>query len=268
MLPNLSQRPLKRFGQNFLTNPHYQQKIVAALDIQKTDTILEIGPGKGALSEHIINASPHKFWAVEIDRRWSGALRAKFPEKVSVVEKDFLELDLEQFFQQAGGSLKIVGNIPYNITSPILFKLIESHQHIARIVLMTQKEVAQRITAKPGTKAYGILSVISQVYGNPEYLFSVKSGNFFPVPAVDSAVFSINFFSEIYGIEDETFFRSVVRQVFNYRRKMLRNSLGGMFDKSIVNSVNLKFLTKRAEDLTVEDFKQLVRELSAAKSIV
>ena len=266
MLHNPSKRPLKRFGQNFLTNPHYQQKIVSSLDIRKTDAVLEIGPGRGALSRHIVAANPHKYWAVEIDRRWAEELKVQFGEKINLVEEDFLEINLEQIFEQAGGSLKIIGNIPYNITTPILFKLIESYQNIERLVLMTQKEVAQRISAVPGTKAYGILSVIAQVYGRAEYLFSVGGGNFFPVPAVDSAVIAINFFNEISGIEDETLFRGLVRQVFNYRRKMLRNSLSGMFDKSIVNSVNSKFLTLRPEALSVEDFKQLSNEISTAKS--
>lgn len=256
-----SKRPLKRFGQNFLTNPHYQNKIVSSLNIQKTDCVLEIGPGKGELSQYIIASEPQKYWAVEIDRRWAEALRNKFAGKVNIIEEDFLKMNLDEIFEQAGEHLKIIGNIPYNITSPILFKLIESYKNIECVVLMTQKEVARRIAAAPGNKDYGILSVLTQVHGDVEFLFTIKSGNFFPIPAVDSAVFHVKFFRQISGIANEELFRRIVRQVFNYRRKMLRNSLSGMFDKSIVNSVNSTLLEKRPEALSVEDFKRLSNEL-------
>lgn len=261
MINSRSKRPLKRFGQNFLTNSHYQNKIVSSLKIQNTDCVLEIGPGKGALSEYILSAKPQKFWAVEIDRRWAEQLRNRFAGRIIVLEQDFLEMNIEPLFEQAGRRLKVIGNIPYNITSPILFKLIDCYKQIDSVVLMTQKEVARRITAAPGNKDYGILSVLTQVYAQTEYLFTVKSGNFFPVPAVDSAVIRLRFLSEISGIENEKLFRSIVRAVFNYRRKMLRKSLSGMFDKSIVNSLNSELLEMRPEALTVDDFKRLANDL-------
>ena len=192
-----SKKPLKKFGQNFLTNPYYQQKIVAALDIQNTDNIVEIGPGKGALTEIIMHKAPQRFRAVEIDRRWCEELRQKFGNKIEVIEDDFLNLDLISFCKEADDKLKIIGNIPYNITSPILFKLIDNFRIIKTAVLMTQKEVAQRIAAPPGNKDYGILSVISQTYSKVELLLNVKRGNFFPVPSVDSAVLRINFFDKL-----------------------------------------------------------------------
>jgi len=258
-----SKKPLKKFGQNFLTNPHYQQKIVDALNIQNTDNILEIGPGKGALTELILDNVCHRFWAVEIDRRWSEELRQNYGNKIQVIEEDFLNLDLNMFFKEADEKLKIIGNIPYNITSPILFKLIDNFRLVKTAVLMTQKEVAQRIAAMPGSKDYGILSVISQTYGQAEFLFNVKRGNFFPVPSVDSAVLRIHFFDEIRGIENADLFRQLVRGVFNYRRKMLRNSLSRTFDKSVVNSLNSVFLEARPESLSVQDFKNLANEINS-----
>ena len=128
---------------------------------------------------------------------------------------------------------------------------------------MTQKEVAQRIAAQPGSKDYGILSVISQTYGQVEFIFNVKRGNFFPVPSVDSAVLRIDFFDEINGIENVDLFRRLVRGVFNYRRKMLRNSLSRIFDKSVVNSLNSVSLEARPESLSVQDFKNLANEINS-----
>ncbi len=258
-----SKKPLKKFGQNFLTNPHYQQKIVAALDIQSSDNILEIGPGKGALTEIIVHAACHRFCAVEIDRRWCEELRQKFGSEIEIIEDDFLNLDLISCCREADKKLKIIGNIPYNITSPILFKLIDNFRIVKTAVLMTQKEVAQRIAAPPGNKAYGILSVISQTYGEVEFLFNVKRGNFFPVPSVDSAVLRINFFEKLCGIENVDLFRQLVRGVFNYRRKMLRNSLSRIFDNGIVNSLNSVSLEARPESLSVQDFKNLANEINS-----
>ena len=258
-----SKKPLKKFGQNFLTNPYYQQKIVSALDIQHSDNILEIGPGKGALTELIMQAACQRFWAVEIDRRWSEDLRRKFTHKIKVIEDDFLNLDLNDFFKEGDEKLKVIGNIPYNITSPILFKLIDNFRIVKTAVLMTQKETAERIAALPGSKDYGILSVISQTYGRVEFLFHVKRGNFFPVPSVDSAVLRIDFFNEINGVDNTDLFRQLVRGAFNYRRKMLRNSLSRIFDKSVVNSLNSAFLEARPESLSVQDFKNLANEINS-----
>jgi len=256
-----SKRPLKRFGQNFLTSPALQKKIVSALNITPQDFIVEIGPGKGALSQYIMAAKPRRLWAVEIDRRWTGFLQERLSGPVSIIESDFLTVDLNKLFTQADRRLKIIGNIPYNITSPILFKLIDAFQILDCAVLMTQKEVARRITARPATKDYGILSVISQTYARSDFLFTVKSGNFFPLPKVDSAVVRLKFYNQLSQIEDARLFRNLVRQVFNYRRKMLRNSLSRIFPKSVVNSLNPSYLKARPEDLSVETFKQLSNEI-------
>ncbi|MGD9486569.1 MAG: 16S rRNA (adenine(1518)-N(6)/adenine(1519)-N(6))-dimethyltransferase RsmA [Calditrichaceae bacterium] len=257
-----NQRPLKRFGQNFLNNPYIRQEIVNAINISSDDVVVEIGPGKGALTELVIKASPADFVAVEIDKRMSDYITELFPAGVRILNQDFMTLDLPQLSEQSGRKLKILGNIPYNITSPILFSLIDNHQSVDSAVLMTQKEVAKRIVSPPGSKEYGILSVICQTYSRLEYLFDVKRGNFFPIPNVDSAVFKMEFINTIPDIDNLTLFRNLVRGTFNYRRKMLRNSLCRIFDKSIVYSLEAVNLDSRPENLTIAEFKKLSNELN------
>lgn len=258
-----STRPLKRFSQNFLNNPQIQQKIVQALEIQSDDFVLEIGPGKGALSTYIIDAKPAHFLAVEIDTRWAQHLKDTFGSNIEILQQDILAVDLLEIQKHQQTKLKIIGNLPYNITSPILFHLIDNFQCLHSAVLMTQKEVAKRICASNGNKEYGILSVLTQTYAQAQYLFDVKPGNFFPVPAVDSAVFKLNFFEQITDVDNEQLFRKIVRATFNTRRKMLRNSLGRNFDKSIVYSLNSVDINRRPEELSVNEFKALANEINA-----
>lgn len=256
-----SGRPLKRFSQNFLTNPQIQKKIVDALNIQSTDPVIEIGPGKGALTQLIIQKNPSAFFAVEIDSRWADFLEIEFPDKVEIIRQDFLSIDLTDFVSSPSQKLKIIGNLPYHITSPILFQLIDQFTLIDSAVLMVQKEVAKRIVAKPCTKDYGIPSVLCQTYAEVEYLFEVKPGNFFPAPTVDSAVFRLNFYNKIEDVRNIGLFRKIVRSTFNTRRKMLRNSLSRNFDKSAVYSLTSVDLNRRPEELTVQDFKHVANEL-------
>lgn len=257
-----SKRPIKRLGQNFLVNTHIQERIVRALEIDSRDHVLEIGPGQGALSGHIIKAGPARYMAIEIDPRWVDLLKKKFRERMELIEGDFLEQDFKDWIDGQAGGLKIIGNIPYNITSPILFRLIDNHSLCKRAVLMTQKEVARRIVSDRGSKEYGILSVLSQAYAQAGYLFEVRRGNFFPVPEVDSAVIRLDFHQTLPGISDERLFRRVVRGTFNYRRKMLRTSLCRIFDKSTVYSIDVIDLNRRPEDLTVNEFVSLSNQLA------
>lgn len=260
MTSNESRRPLKKFSQNFLTNPFYQRKIIDSLHIVSTDIVLEIGPGKGALTQHIIDARPRRIIAVEIDERWVNLLNEKFGDSIEIIRQDILKIDLNSLINKAQ-RIKVVGNLPYHITSPILFHLIDSFHLIERAVLMMQKEVAQRLSAKPNSKDYGILSVITQAYAQVEYLLEIKRGNFFPVPNVDSAVVALNFYKEISDLADPILFRKIVRGTFNFRRKTLKNSLSRIFDKPFVNSLDETTLAKRPEQLTVEEFKQLTNQL-------
>ncbi len=260
MTSNESRRPLKKFSQNFLTNPFYQRKIIDSLHIVPTDIVLEIGPGKGALTQHIIDARPRRIIAVEIDERWVNFLNEKFGDSIEIIQQDILKIDLNSLINKTQ-RIKVVGNLPYHITSPILFHLIDSFHLIERAVLMMQKEVAQRLSAKPNSKDYGILSVITQAYAQVEYLFEIKRGNFFPVPNVDSAVVALNFYKEISDLADPILFRKIVRGTFNFRRKTLKNSLSRIFDKAFVNSLDETTLAKRPEQLTVDEFKQLTNQL-------
>ncbi len=256
-----SKRPLKRFSQNFLTNPLIQEKIVDALRVTTEDRVIEIGPGKGALTAHVLRAGPAVFQAIEIDRRWIEHLKNNFGSGLQIIEQDVLEVDFPALFGNCAQPVKVLGNLPYHITSPILFKLIDDYRLFHSAVLMTQKEVARRITAQPRSKEYGILAVLCQTYARTEYLFEVKSGNFFPAPSVDSAVFRLSFYPQIEGLHNEGLFRTLVRGVFNTRRKMLRNSLGRIYDKSIVYSLESVSLDRRPEELTVQEFKELSNEL-------
>lgn len=254
-------KPLKKFGQNFLTQPAIAEKIVNTLHISDKDQIIEIGPGKGILTDHIAVKHPAAFTAIEIDINLAKKLEKKFSGFVNIVEKDILEINLSELFLP-GKKTKVIGNIPYNITSPIIFKLIDHYSEIDCAVLMMQKEVAKRIVASTGTKDYGILSVILQTYCKPEYLFDVGNKNFNPVPKVDSAVIKLNFIHNVKGVDNIELFRRIVRGVFNTRRKMIRNSLTRIFDQSIVTSLNNFDLTKRPEQLSVDNFKKLANTIN------
>jgi len=249
-------KPLKKFGQNFLTQPTIAFNIVKALSINNKDLVIEIGPGPGVLCETIISLKPQKYYAIEIDRRWAEDLSAKYADQISILNADFLEMDLQPFFGE-NKNVKVIGNIPYNITSPILFKLLDHFSELDSAVVMMQKEVAKRITSNSGTKEYGILSILMQTFADVEYLFDVGRKNFKPEPKVDSAVVKFNFFDNVEGIENLELFRKTVRGTFNYRRKMLRNSLGRIFDQTIVSSLDDYDLTRRPEQLTIDGFKQL-----------
>jgi len=253
-------KPLKKFGQNFLTQPLIAEKIIQAININSTDHILEIGPGTGILTSIIINKRPARFTAVEIDRNLAGQLHEKYPDRLNLLQEDFLNIDLSGL--SSPGKLKIIGNIPYNITSPILFKMIDHFKEIGSAVLMMQKEVAKRIVAEKSTKDYGILSVILQTFASVDYLFEVGRNNFSPVPGVDSAVVRMNFIHQITDVDNMELYRKIVRAVFNYRRKMLRNSLIRIFGQSIVTSLYNFDLTRRPEEFSISDFKKLANSIN------
>ena len=256
-----SHRPLKKFGQNFLTQPAIAKKIVESLEVTEEDAVIEVGPGPGALSAFIHDKTPAYYMAIEIDTRWADQLRARYDEKIEIVSEDFLKFDLSCIYQKYP-SVKVIGNIPYNITSPILFKLLDAHMHIRSSVIMMQKEVAQRIVAQPNCKAYGILSVLMQTFATPRLLFDVNRKNFMPVPRVDSSIIRFDYIAQVAELIDPQLFRKVVRSAFNQRRKMLRNSLSRIFDRSIVYSVSSVDIERRPDNLTRDEFKILANELS------
>ena len=249
-------RAKKHLGQHFLNDKNIARKIVESLSGQ-TQNILEIGPGMGVLTEPLIHDTNKTVIAMDIDREAIAYLQQRFPEyKTKFLLQDFLKSDLSSVFQE---EFSVIGNFPYNISSQILFKVIENRLHIPELIGMFQKEVAERIACKPGSKKYGILSVFSQAFFEPQYLFTVHEHVFSPAPAVKSAVIKMTRRPHFTLSCDEGLFFTVVKTAFNQRRKTLRNSL-----KSIMTSPeNHPILQSRPEQLSVEEFCELT-ELVAA----
>jgi len=215
-----------RLGQNFLVDAQAAQRIAAALGDLSTRTVVEIGPGRGAITAALAATAKHLI-AVELDRELAAALRGRFAaEPVTVIEQDVLQFDFAGTAERAGERLRVAGNLPYYITSPILMKLAESHAALDLAVLMVQREVAERITAAPGSRDYGLLSVTVQMYGAVESLFPLPPSAFAPRPKVESTVFRWRFaprFAEL-GVDEAGFLR-FLRRVFAQKRKTLANNL-------------------------------------------
>jgi 16S rRNA (adenine1518-N6/adenine1519-N6)-dimethyltransferase len=213
----------KRFGQHFLSNPHLLDRIAAALELQAGDRVLEIGPGQGALTAALLRRNA-RVTAVEVDRDLIPGLRARFPQ-VELVEGDALAADWHALVSPEAGPWLLAGNIPYNITSPLIDKALTPPRP-ARIVFLVQKEVADRVTARAGTPAYGALSVGVQAVARAERLFVVPAGAFQPPPKVDSAVIRLTPLAEPLVADHEVpVFRRLVTGVFSYRRKQLLRGL-------------------------------------------
>ncbi len=248
-------KPLKRFGQNYLTDRNIINKIIEEFSPKEGENILEIGPGKGALTEYL-NASGANVFAVEIDKRVIDDLSEKF-KAVKFIRADFLKMDLSQLSTK---SLRIIGNIPYNITSPILFKLFDNFNIIEDAVLMMQDEVAKRIIAGPRTKDYGILSVLTSFYAETKYCFKISPNVFYPKPKVNSAVVHLRFKKEL-PYNDHKFLHSVVKASFGKRRKTLKNSLKNSIFADCDFTKISSALTRRAEEYRLADFLHLAAEL-------
>lgn len=255
-------RPKKFLGQNFLVDKNIAAKIVGSLGIKQSDTVIEIGPGQGALTG-IISGMTKNFYAVEIDRSICEMLKEKFPGGVNLIHKDFLKFDFAKDIARGKGNLKIIGNIPYNITTEILFKLLDSETEIDSAVLMMQHEVARRITASPSTKDYGILAVRTQLSSSPEILFRVPPQAFFPKPRVYSAVVRISFGGKKYSSVNESMLKELIRESFSQRRKTMSNSLKKFFEKYDIARDEVDFdFSRRAESLSPEEFVSLSGSLS------
>ncbi|QXD14146.1 16S rRNA (adenine(1518)-N(6)/adenine(1519)-N(6))-dimethyltransferase RsmA [Rhodocaloribacter litoris] len=219
-------KPRKSLGQNFLTDPNVARKIVGALRAPDGAAVVEIGPGTGALTGLLHERFPD-LTALEVDDRAVALLRDRFPG-LDVRHADVLATDWAALAREKGRPLYVIGNLPYYITSEILFGLLDARSHLAEAVVMMQLEVAQRLVAVPRTKAYGILSVAVQLAAAPELLFHVSKNVFYPKPDVTSAVVRLDFSqgdAAASGV-DPALLRQVIRTAFNQRRKTLRNSLG------------------------------------------
>ena len=243
----------KQLGQNFLTDRNITKKIVRLSGAQPGDRILEIGPGFGALTQEIIDVCP-SFTVVEKDPKLASFIRSQYP-RLDVIEADFMKTDIRKI---AGGEqLRILGNIPYSITSPILFRLLESRHCIIQATLMMQHEVAQRIVAEPSTKEYGILAAQLQAFFEISYCFKVGRKVFRPQPGVDSAVITMTPKPGV-PLDDPEGFRRFVRCAFRQRRKTLLNNLRESWD---LEAVPAEILKLRAESLSIDGFFSLFGKL-------
>lgn len=251
-------RAKKHLGQHFLTDKNIAGKIVDAckpMDANFTE-VLEVGPGMGVLTDLLLQRSDIKLSVIDIDTESIVFLQEKYPDiKDNIYEGDFLKFDFSTITTEP---LAIIGNFPYNISSQILFKIVDNRNQIPQMVGMFQKEVAERVAAKPNTKDYGILSVILQAFYQIEYLFTVNPGVFNPPPKVKSAVIRLNRKAEKALGCDEKKFTLVVRTAFNQRRKTMRNALGAIVTKEKLSD---PIFDKRAEQLSVADFIDLTNKL-------
>ena len=249
-------RAKKFLGQHFLTDEKIAERIVESLS---TDTphVLEIGPGMGVLTKYLIKKEELDFHVVEIDRESVAYLHDHYPT-LDVIEGDFLQYDLTSLFQD---TFSIIGNFPYNISSQILFKVFDNRDKVTEVVGMFQKEVAERVAAGPGSKTYGILSVLLSAFYNIEYLFTVHENVFNPPPKVKSAVIKLRR-NDIKSLEcDEKLFIQVVKAGFNQRRKTLRNALRQL--NMPLDNVGEEMLAKRAEQLSVAQFIEITKNIES-----
>ncbi len=251
-------KPKKSLGQHFLTDLYIAKKIVDSLS-NDSKNIIEIGPGKGVLSQYLLQNKSLNTKYIEFDQESVDYLTATFPEiSDNLILGDFLKLDLKPLFGKE--KFRIIGNFPYNISSQIFFKTLEYKNQVDEVVGMIQKEVAERLASPPGSKKYGILSVLLQAYYKIEYLFTVKEGVFFPPPKVKSAVIRLKRNNvESLGCDDSDF-KAVVKTAFNQRRKTLRNALKS-FTFEPTEEIT-KLLTKRAEQLSVAEFVILTKAVT------
>ncbi len=257
-----------KLGQNFLSDASAAERIVAALGDVREKTVVEIGPGRGILTQFLAGRA-HGVLAVEVDRELAAQLRSRFaPEQVSVIEQDVLGFDFAAASIAAGGRLPVVGNLPYYLTSPILLKLAASCAALESAVLMVQREVADRLAATPGSRDYGLLSVTVQMHGAVEKLFTLPPEAFSPPPEVHSTVFRWRFaprFAEL-GVEGEGFLR-FVRQAFAQKRKTLANNLraAGYASEAIASALAQTGIgaQARTETVPVEALAALWRSLGS-----
>ena len=252
-------RAKKALGQHFLTDQSIAMKIVDSLGRSEVRDVLEIGPGMGVLTQYLLKRDDIDLKLVELDGESVEYLLTHFPGmQGKLYQADYLRLDIHTLFQD---KYRVIGNFPYNISSQIFFKILEDKDRVPEVVCMIQKEVAERIAEKLGSKTYGILSVLLQAWYDIDYIVSVGSGAFCPPPKVQSAVIRLRRNSRSSLGCDEKLFKTVVKTAFNQRRKTLRNALKPLLGDS-VDSSNPVF-DLRAERLSVEDFVSLTNLLSA-----
>jgi len=260
-------KPRKRFGQNFLHDARIIQRIVSSIAPKENEPLLEIGPGQGALTEVLL---PHKptLTAVELDRDLAAMLRIKFANHphFTLREGDALQLDLSDL-HVTPGKLRVVGNLPYNISTPLMFHLLAQREYIRDMHFMLQKEVVQRLAAEPGNKDYGRLSIMAQYYCHVIHLFDVPPGAFFPPPKVMSAIVRLQPRAPELLAHDTDTLSKLVNIAFQQRRKTLRNTLKTIASEQQIIAAGIN-PDARAETLSVTDFVRLANSLADSNTIV
>ncbi|MBX7151546.1 16S rRNA (adenine(1518)-N(6)/adenine(1519)-N(6))-dimethyltransferase RsmA [bacterium] len=249
--------PKKRLSQNFLIDKNIVKKIVTSSGIHAGDTVVEIGCGQGALTEMLIEKAS-RLYGIEYDTQLIPTLNEKFGSKETfrLIQDNVLEFDWDRI---DAPNFKVIGNLPYHITSPIIFKIIDKRDHIETFTMMIQKEVAQRIVAAPSSKVYGILSVFCQFHADCKKLFDVPPTAFFPRPKVYSSIVQMKFRPFVVEVSNYEIFRTVVRQSFNQRRKMMRNSLAELIQNK---AIHFDF-ERRPETLSVREFVELSNTIAS-----
>jgi 16S rRNA (adenine1518-N6/adenine1519-N6)-dimethyltransferase len=255
----MTHKARKRFGQHFLHDQNIIHKIISALNPQPGQNIVEIGPGQGALTLPLLKRC-QRLTAIELDRDLIPILQHKSVDigELTLVNQDVLNFDLATL--ELDPPFRMVGNLPYNISTPLMFHLLKSSSLISDMVFMLQKEVAQRIIADPHNKLYGKLTVMMQYFCESEYLFDVPPGCFSPPPRVDSAVIRLRPHSNLPVNVDVDELEKVVSAAFNQRRKTINNSLKNLIDRSTISSLGID-PSARAENLTLNDFVQLTQAM-------
>ncbi len=250
----------KKFGQNFISDKNLLGAICSDAEIGADDCVLEIGAGAGSLTQ-VLSDRAKKVVAFEIDKELKSQLLSLELKNVEFIFADFLSINLDDVEDKLGEQYKVVANLPYYITSPILFKLFENATRLASVTIMVQKEVAERVCAKVGGKDYGVLSVMSKFYGEPKITRIVNRQMFHPVPNVDSAVLHIKLDQKFPEI-DKTLFGDFVKTCFSMRRKTLLNNLSAIYDKDFLK---VKFdentLKRRAETLSLDEFVEMFKKI-------
>jgi len=242
-------KPKKKWGQNFLIDKNTCNKIVSSFELNSTDSILEIGPGKGAITDLLVK-KVKKVIAIEIDSNLCDILNKKNISNLEIINEDILKTNIKKYTCKA-----IVGNLPYYITTPIIFNFFESNKSWERMYFLIQKEVAERIVANPGSKTYGRLSIMTQIFSNPKILFNVSPNVFRPIPKVESSLIYIEKNTQK-KISDYNRFKDIIRVIFNKRRKKLKNCI--MKEMNLNINPNSELFHKRPEEISVEEYIDMI----------
>jgi len=262
--------PRKRWGQHFLVDPNILKKVIRTAQVEKEDVVLEVGPGLGEMTLALAR-QVKKVIAIEIDPKLVVILKEKMKDypNVEVIKSDILKVDFNRFLKKEGHPIKVVANLPYQISTPLLFRFIESKEVFSTFTLMLQREVAERLVASPGNKEYGPLSIFVQLFSNLSIRFLVKPSAFFPPPKVDSAVVYMEWKEKpMIEMNDEEWFKRVVKACFGYRRKTLINALKHS-ELTLPESIGLKMEEigidprRRPETLTIQEFVSLAEALKS-----